>query len=84
MKARKITRIDYASQKKILRYEKEVFELLGLFGITNAWISDESVLGHLPVEKISTKKLEKHFGFKLKETDLIVDIAKKIRENNGK
>jgi len=67
-----------APQNKIKELRPYLITILEIIGHPEAWISDESILGHFPVNKTILKKLRK-IGLVCDESSLLVDMAEALR-----
>ena len=67
------------TDKKVKKYLKEVALILSLLGHSEALVTDLSAISDfVPSDKV-INKMSKTFGFKVKKSDLLIDIAKKIK-----
>ena len=75
-------KITFASQTKISKlgpYTQFVTDVIAKMTHIDCWISDESMLGDFPVEG-KMRKLRKKLGVPIKSSDLIVDVAQRVKE----
>ncbi len=50
-----------------------------VLGISGAFITDESEIGHFPIEDGDLEKLSEELGIPVKDDDRIVELAKKLK-----
>lgn len=90
-KLKSVKKIELASTSGIDKYEKEISVILKILGHPESLVTDESIvwdfLSHFGDKKENEKynkkmvsKISGRLGIEIKPNDLLINIAKKIRE----
>lgn len=76
-------KIEFASDKRISYLQTWVDQIMEAICPEYLFISDESSIGDFDVEEEDLPRLRKELGVDVKRTDLIVDVAQRMKDAFG-
>lgn len=73
-------KIEFASDKRISYLQTWVDQVMEVVCPEYLFISDESSIGDFPLDEEDLPRLRKELGVDVKLTDLIVDVAQRMKD----